>query len=83
MTLKIEGIPRTELNMRILKVLKKHRDRGIWLRKLAREAKVSVSTASRYVYDQFRPYIQIVETADVPQKKVVMVKLIKEPKIIG
>jgi len=47
-----------------------------------RPAIVMPDTASRYVYDHLRVYVQIRELTDGPQRKVVLVRLIKEPKMV-
>ena len=74
----VVSTPRME---RILRVLRRYSEGGLWIRKLAREADVSPDTASRYVYDYLRLFVQIRELTDGPQKKVVFVRLIKEPQV--
>jgi len=67
--------------LKILKVLRKYSE-GVWLRKIAREAELSPDTVSRYVYYYLRPYLQIRELTHLPQRKVVLIKLVKEPKLV-
>ena len=74
-------LAKTPQVVRLLRALRKHADEGIWLRKLAREAEVSTETASRYVYEYLRPYLQIRELRDIPQRKVVMIRLVREPSL--
>ena len=73
----VVSTPRME---RILRVLRRHSEGGLWIRKLAREAGVSPDTASRYVYEYLRRFLQVRELTDGPQKKVVFVRLLREPR---
>jgi len=73
----VVSTPRME---RILRVLRRHSEGGLWIRKLAREAGVSPDTASRYVYEYLRRFVQVRELTDGPQKKVVFVRLLREPR---
>ena len=67
----------TKLLGGIVKVLLKHKEKGIWIRQLAREANVSTRTASRYVNEVLRDYVTL-KSMKKPYK-VTMVRLIEVP----
>lgn len=77
LTDKPEPLVYTKLLGRIVKVLLKHKERGLWIRKLAREANISTRTASRYVHEVLRDYVTI-QPMEKPFK-VTMVRLIEVP----
>lgn len=73
----IKNRPSTEKMKKIIKVLKKVRKRGIWIRELSRQTKMPVSTVHYYLnkYLEDRIEIKNVKIGKFSHKQMKLVKL--------